>query len=41
VVLWILGIVAYIVFIVWVVKECATNPNGSFCSGTSTYNYGN
>ena len=40
-VLCILGIIAYIVFIVWMVNECTTNPNGSFCSGTSTYNYGN
>ena len=35
-ILWVLGIIAYIAFIVWMVSECSTNPNSDFCSG-STY----
>jgi hypothetical protein len=36
VILWILGGIAYIVFIFWAVSECDSNPTGSFCS-SSTY----
>ena len=39
-ILWILGIIAYIVFIVWAVTECSNDPYGDFCGGTTTYNYG-
>jgi hypothetical protein len=40
VILWILGIIAYIVLVVWAVSNsnCANNPNSSFCSGST---YGN
>lgn len=34
-VLWLLGIIAYIVFIAWAINECSTNPNGDFCGGTT------
>jgi hypothetical protein len=37
VVLWILGIIAYIVFIVWAINDCSNNPNSSFCSGSTTF----
>jgi hypothetical protein len=37
IVLWVLGIIAYIVFIVWALSECTNNPNSSFCSGSTTY----
>ena len=37
-ILWILAIIAYIVFIAWAINECATNPTGDFC-GSSYDNY--
>ncbi len=33
-ILWLVGIIAYIVFIVWAINECSTNPYGDFCGGT-------
>jgi lysylphosphatidylglycerol synthetase-like protein (DUF2156 family) len=33
-ILWILAIIAYFAFIAWVFNECATNPNGEFCSSS-------
>ena len=36
-VLWILGIIAYIVFIVWAVSDCTNNPGSSFCSSSTTF----
>jgi amino acid transporter len=35
-ILGVLGIIAYVIFIVWAIRDCANNPNGSFCS-SSTY----
>ena len=36
-ILWVLGIIAYIAFIVWAINECSTNPTGDFCG--SDYDY--
>lgn len=35
-ILGVLAVIAYFVFIVWMVRDCTNNPDSSFCSG-STY----
>lgn len=36
-ILWILGIIAYIVFVAWAITECSNDPYGDFCGGSTTY----